>query len=194
MADVSFISLTKVLPAVVAAAAPRFDLLAMVKPQFEVGRERVGKGGVVRNPEDRRAALLAVGEHARAGAGRVGARLRLLRAARAGREPRDVRLDRRGRPRGRAGGPGGRRAKGGAVSRPPRSLTVFTHARPEQTGDALRRVIEMAREAGVEVNVPQAEVDKHGIEPADGVRLGADPRETPTSPWCWAATARSSAR
>ena len=61
------------------------------------------------------------------------------------------------------------------MSRPPRSLTVFSHARPEQTGDALRRVIEMAREAGVEVNVPQEEVDKHGIEPADGVRLGADP-------------------
>jgi 23S rRNA (cytidine1920-2'-O)/16S rRNA (cytidine1409-2'-O)-methyltransferase len=48
----------------VAAAAPRFDLLAMVKPQFEVGRERVGKGGVVRSPDDRRAALVAVGEHA----------------------------------------------------------------------------------------------------------------------------------
>ena len=63
VADVSFISLTKVLPAVV-AAAPRFDLLRMVKPQFEVGRERVGKGGVVRAPEDRRAALLAVAEHA----------------------------------------------------------------------------------------------------------------------------------
>jgi 23S rRNA (cytidine1920-2'-O)/16S rRNA (cytidine1409-2'-O)-methyltransferase len=65
VADVSFISLAKVLPAVVAAAAPRFDLLAMVKPQFEVGRERVGKGGVVRSPDDRRSALLAVGEHAR---------------------------------------------------------------------------------------------------------------------------------
>jgi 23S rRNA (cytidine1920-2'-O)/16S rRNA (cytidine1409-2'-O)-methyltransferase len=64
VADVSFISLTKVLPAVVAAAAPRFDLLAMVKPQFELGRERVGKGGVVRSPDERRAALLVVGEHA----------------------------------------------------------------------------------------------------------------------------------
>ena len=61
------------------------------------------------------------------------------------------------------------------MSRPPRSLTVFTHARQEHTRDALRRVIELAREAGVEVNVPQAEVDKHGIEPADGVHLGADP-------------------
>jgi 23S rRNA (cytidine1920-2'-O)/16S rRNA (cytidine1409-2'-O)-methyltransferase len=64
VADVSFISLTKVLPAVVAAAAPRFDLLAMVKPQFEAGRERVGSGGVVRSPDDRRAALIAVGQHA----------------------------------------------------------------------------------------------------------------------------------
>ena len=62
--DVSFISLTKVLPAVVAAAAPRFDCLALVKPQFEVGRERVGRGGVVRSADDRRAALVAVGEHA----------------------------------------------------------------------------------------------------------------------------------
>jgi 23S rRNA (cytidine1920-2'-O)/16S rRNA (cytidine1409-2'-O)-methyltransferase len=64
VADVSFISLAKVLPAVVSAAAPRFDLLAMVKPQFEVGRERVGRGGVVRSPDDRRSALVAVGRHA----------------------------------------------------------------------------------------------------------------------------------
>jgi len=65
VADVSFISLTKVLPAVTRAAASRFDLLAMVKPQFEVGRERVGKGGVVRSPEDRRAALVDVAGFAR---------------------------------------------------------------------------------------------------------------------------------
>jgi 23S rRNA (cytidine1920-2'-O)/16S rRNA (cytidine1409-2'-O)-methyltransferase len=65
VADVSFISLTKVLPAVLAAAAPRFDCLALVKPQFEVGRERVGRGGVVRSADDRRAALVAVGERAR---------------------------------------------------------------------------------------------------------------------------------
>ena len=58
--DVSFISLTKVLPAVVAAAADRFDALAMVKPQFEVGRDRVGKGGVVRDAGERRRALLEV--------------------------------------------------------------------------------------------------------------------------------------
>jgi 23S rRNA (cytidine1920-2'-O)/16S rRNA (cytidine1409-2'-O)-methyltransferase len=65
VADVSFISLTKVLPAVLAAMAGEFDLLAMVKPQFEVGRERVGKGGVVREPADRRDALVAVAACAR---------------------------------------------------------------------------------------------------------------------------------
>ena len=42
-------------------AGERFDCLALVKPQFEVGRERVGKGGVVRSPDDRRSALVAVG-------------------------------------------------------------------------------------------------------------------------------------
>jgi 23S rRNA (cytidine1920-2'-O)/16S rRNA (cytidine1409-2'-O)-methyltransferase len=58
--DVSFISLEKVLPAVLACAAERFDCLAMVKPQFEVGRERVGKGGVVRDPALRREVLVSV--------------------------------------------------------------------------------------------------------------------------------------
>jgi 23S rRNA (cytidine1920-2'-O)/16S rRNA (cytidine1409-2'-O)-methyltransferase len=64
--DVSFISLGKVLGPVLAAAAERFDCLALVKPQFEVGRERVGKGGVVRSADDRRAALVEVASAARA--------------------------------------------------------------------------------------------------------------------------------
>jgi 23S rRNA (cytidine1920-2'-O)/16S rRNA (cytidine1409-2'-O)-methyltransferase len=73
VADVSFISLAKVLPAVLAAAAPRFDALAMVKPQFEVGRERVGRGGVVRDVDHRRAAVVDVAEAARsAGAAVLG--------------------------------------------------------------------------------------------------------------------------
>ncbi len=59
--DVSFISLTKVLPAVLRCLGDPHDVLALVKPQFEVGRERVGKGGVVRDPAERRAALVAVG-------------------------------------------------------------------------------------------------------------------------------------
>jgi 23S rRNA (cytidine1920-2'-O)/16S rRNA (cytidine1409-2'-O)-methyltransferase len=64
VADVSFISLTKVLPAVLACAAPSFDGLAMVKPQFELGRGRVGKGGVVRDPALRREAVSSVAEAA----------------------------------------------------------------------------------------------------------------------------------
>jgi 23S rRNA (cytidine1920-2'-O)/16S rRNA (cytidine1409-2'-O)-methyltransferase len=69
VADVSFISLTKVLPAVLACCDPSgFDALVMVKPQFEVGRGRVGKGGVVREAADRRAALETVAAAA-AGAG-----------------------------------------------------------------------------------------------------------------------------
>jgi 23S rRNA (cytidine1920-2'-O)/16S rRNA (cytidine1409-2'-O)-methyltransferase len=60
VADLSFISLTKVLPALVGCAAERFDCLALVKPQFEVGRARVGRGGVVRSGDDRRAALVSV--------------------------------------------------------------------------------------------------------------------------------------
>lgn len=62
--DVSFISLTKVLPAVLATAADGFDCLAMVKPQFEVGRERVGKG-VVHDPALRREAIDGVAQAAR---------------------------------------------------------------------------------------------------------------------------------
>jgi 23S rRNA (cytidine1920-2'-O)/16S rRNA (cytidine1409-2'-O)-methyltransferase len=57
--DVSFISLTKILPAVAGCLALRGEVLAMVKPQFELGRERVGKG-VVRDAGDRREAILTV--------------------------------------------------------------------------------------------------------------------------------------
>jgi 23S rRNA (cytidine1920-2'-O)/16S rRNA (cytidine1409-2'-O)-methyltransferase len=57
--DVSFISLAKVLPAVAACLAPGGEILAMVKPQFELGRERVRKG-VVRDAGDRREAILGV--------------------------------------------------------------------------------------------------------------------------------------
>jgi 23S rRNA (cytidine1920-2'-O)/16S rRNA (cytidine1409-2'-O)-methyltransferase len=63
--DVSFISLTKVLGPVLASLAPHFDVLALVKPQFELGRERVARGGVVREPAARREALLAVARHVR---------------------------------------------------------------------------------------------------------------------------------
>jgi 23S rRNA (cytidine1920-2'-O)/16S rRNA (cytidine1409-2'-O)-methyltransferase len=63
--DVSFISLTKVLPAVAAALSDDGELLALVKPQFELGPKRVGKGGVVREAAARRDALASVVEVAR---------------------------------------------------------------------------------------------------------------------------------
>jgi 23S rRNA (cytidine1920-2'-O)/16S rRNA (cytidine1409-2'-O)-methyltransferase len=68
--DVSFISLAKLLGPIASVAADDFDLLALVKPQFELGPARVGSGGVVRDAEARRDALRAVAEST-AGAGLV---------------------------------------------------------------------------------------------------------------------------
>ena len=55
--DVSFISATLVLPAVIAAAPDLVEEVVLVKPQFEAGREHVGKGGIVRDPEAHRLAI-----------------------------------------------------------------------------------------------------------------------------------------
>lgn len=60
VADLSFISLRLVLPALAACTRPDGDLALMVKPQFEVGRDRVGAGGVVRDPALRAEAVLEV--------------------------------------------------------------------------------------------------------------------------------------
>jgi 23S rRNA (cytidine1920-2'-O)/16S rRNA (cytidine1409-2'-O)-methyltransferase len=60
VADLSFISLRLVLPALARCTDPDGDLALMVKPQFEVGKERVGAGGVVREPELRAEAVLDV--------------------------------------------------------------------------------------------------------------------------------------
>ncbi|MEM8604214.1 MAG: TlyA family RNA methyltransferase [Cyanobacteria bacterium P01_H01_bin.121] len=58
--DVSFISLDKVLPALQRLVAPPKELILLVKPQFEVGRAKVGKKGVVRSPQDQAAAIQSV--------------------------------------------------------------------------------------------------------------------------------------
>ncbi|MGH3914410.1 MAG: TlyA family RNA methyltransferase [Pseudonocardiaceae bacterium] len=60
VADLSFISLRLVLPALVGCIVPGGDLVPMVKPQFEVGRDRLGAGGVVRDPALRAQAVLSV--------------------------------------------------------------------------------------------------------------------------------------
>lgn len=64
--DLSFISLTKILPAIMRLGHPGTTAILLVKPQFEVGREAVGKGGVVRDETDRKAAIAKVIESAEA--------------------------------------------------------------------------------------------------------------------------------
>lgn len=64
VADLSFISLILVLPALAAVSKSDADFVVMVKPQFEVGREKLGAGGVVRDPQLRRAAVLDVAQSA----------------------------------------------------------------------------------------------------------------------------------
>jgi 23S rRNA (cytidine1920-2'-O)/16S rRNA (cytidine1409-2'-O)-methyltransferase len=63
-ADLSFISLGLVIPALVACAAPDADFVLMVKPQFEAGKGKIGPGGVVRDPAVRAAAIMAVAQAA----------------------------------------------------------------------------------------------------------------------------------
>ena len=62
VADVSFISLTVLVPQFDAALAPAGNLVVLVKPQFEVGRERVGKGGIVREPAAHASAIASVAD------------------------------------------------------------------------------------------------------------------------------------
>jgi 23S rRNA (cytidine1920-2'-O)/16S rRNA (cytidine1409-2'-O)-methyltransferase len=64
VSDLSFISLTLVLPALTSVVRADGDLVLMVKPQFEVGKERLGKGGVVRDPELRADAVRGVARKA----------------------------------------------------------------------------------------------------------------------------------
>ena len=63
--DLSFISLTKVLQPLWNLLAPPKEVILLVKPQFEVGKEKIGKKGVVRHPEDRAAAIMQVWQAAR---------------------------------------------------------------------------------------------------------------------------------
>jgi 23S rRNA (cytidine1920-2'-O)/16S rRNA (cytidine1409-2'-O)-methyltransferase len=64
VADLSFISLATVLPALVSCASVDADIVPMVKPQFEVGKDRVGPGGVVSEPGLRTESVLAVAHRA----------------------------------------------------------------------------------------------------------------------------------
>ena len=59
----------------------------------------------------------------------------------------------------------------------PRRITLFTHNRTDDTAAAIKQLVASATEAGVELIVPQEEVDKHSFEEREGVRLGADPSD-----------------
>ena len=61
------------------------------------------------------------------------------------------------------------------MSGAPGSVTIFTRANPANASAAVRRVVELGREAGVEVRIPADEREKHGVEEAEGVICGADP-------------------
>ena len=56
----------------------------------------------------------------------------------------------------------------------PRAITVLTHQYPQETSEAIRKLIDYATGAGVEVRVPEEEAKKHNLEPRDGVSLGTD--------------------
>ena len=171
--DVSFISLTKVLPAVVALASERFDCLAMVKPQFEVGRDRVGKGGVVRDPELRREAVASVAACGTRSAARCSA------SRRAGCPDRRATW-RPSRGSARAGARGargrGRGARGGGGVT--RVVTVMTHRRMRETSAAVRELIASARRAGVTLRFSADEASKHALTAGEGIEIarleGAD--------------------
>ena len=139
--DVSFISLSKVLGAVLGCLDGGYDVLALVKPQFELGRGRVGNGGVVRDADDRREALLAAGASALAlGAAVVGYHSSGLPGPKGNRETfvwlTDPDPD-AGRHSGEpaaapCGDARGRRARAdGKGGRAVREMTVFTHRRPD---------------------------------------------------------------
>src|SRR3954463_4610108 len=61
------------------------------------------------------------------------------------------------------------------MNQKPRRITVLTHQYPRETSEAIRRLIDYATEAGVEVQLSDEEATKHELEPRPGVVLGADP-------------------
>jgi len=61
------------------------------------------------------------------------------------------------------------------MSGAPESITIFTRANPANASHAVRRVVELGREAGIEVRITADEQEKHGVAEADGVVCGADP-------------------
>ena len=136
------------------------ELLAMVKPQFELGRGRVGKGGVVRDPRGAGARRCAPPRGAASDGRARRARLRLVRVC------RGRRATARPSSTPRRGGEAHRRRRGGDRGRWSREhrASVLTHTQPEQTAAALaRRWSQRPSEPGWSlVRRPTDELAKHG--------------------------------
>ena len=161
--DLSFISIGTVWGAVRPCLAPGWRAMVMVKPQFEVGRERVGSGGVVRDPEAREDAVRGVVEVIEAGAGASlgtadsglpgpkGNREVFVHAVDAGAAAMSARA-----PLGSGGADPIERAS------PVKRVLLLTHREPAVTeSNAARDPVDPRRDAGVKVLVPAGEVVKH---------------------------------
>ena len=165
----SFISLAKVLGPVLGCLARGYDVLALVKPQFEVGRARVGKGGVVRDADHRREALVAVGEAAlECGAAVLGYHSSGLPGPKGNRETFIWLSD----PARVTGAPDRRslswRARAAGRSRAVREITVLTHRPPDETGGTLARLVTEAARAGVTLRLDEEETRKHACRHGRG--------------------------
>ena len=186
--DVSFISVRLALPPVLALLEPGWDALVLVKPQFEAGKDEVGKGGVVRDPEIHRRVLREVVEAGLGwGATAVGVVDSRLPGPKGNREffvhliNRDDPvllddIDERIRARSR-------------LRRAVKRAAVVTHGKPQTIGPALARLATVAREAGRRAATwTRTRPRSTASIPAPGTR------QTSTSRSCSAATGRCCAR
>jgi NAD+ kinase len=163
--DVSFISLGKVLGALIGCLGEGYDLLALVKPQFELGRGRIGKGGVVRAADDRREALIGVGETALAlGAAAVGYHSSGLPGPKGNRETFLWLTD-------PASARGTRDPQ--QLETMAREITVFTHRRPDDTREALELLAQRAAQAGVMLRLDESETRKLCLHARPGLMVDA---------------------
>ena len=166
-ADLSFISLSLVLPALAACAAPDADFVLLVKPQFEVGKGNVGAGGVVRSPAKRAEAVRSVA--ARGGRARPG-------GAGSHGEPAPRAVRERGvfpvaAPRGAAAGRGCRGAgdHGRTTVKSERTMLVVAHTGRPAGVRVARLVVHRLSAAGVAVRVLEPEAADLGPGPAEVV-------------------------
>ncbi len=172
--DLSFISLRLVLPALTAVLAEGGELVMLVKPQFEVGKERVGAGGVVRDPELRAEAVRDAAAAARA----LGLTVKGVTASPLPGPSGNVEYSDPAREgaRSRGGRRCGRRRRacrrGGTPMSDSRSVLITTHTGREAAVESARLVIDRLLKEGLTVRVLEdeaEEVARLGVEvvPAD---------------------------